>query len=271
MSEAVNLVKSRTSGKLYVEKRVRTDGGNEKYARAEISALGRLGRESRHINFMVQYAFSHHFITFILEYCEGGSLRDKMTAYAMSKRTFSSDYLWHILVSIARGLAYMHFGILDAWDPRPVSSSWNTTCHLDLKLDNIFITSSDQRGGFPRVVIGDFGCVVTMQDIISGRASSKHQDAGNQDWFAPEHLAKVVGSRRTRLGPESDIWQAGAVIQCLAQFLPEPDRGRLNSEYPVGSRYSGMLNAMVEELCHKDWRRRPSALKVVRAIERMMS
>ena len=148
----------------------------------------------------------------ILEYCDQRSLGDLMVSYARSRQSFSSEYLWHILLSITKGLAYMHEGIADVTrDTRPFSRSWIPTFHLDLKPDNIFLASSGQRGSHPRVVIGDFGGVVTARDIDVRKASPRPQDLGNPYWNTPEHQEGVVGLYGVRYGPESDIWQTGAI------------------------------------------------------------
>jgi serine/threonine protein kinase len=123
---AVRLVKSRRSGRLYVEKRVRTQGNNYLCAKNELAALRRFGCTSRNLNYMVNTWQTPSHLTFILEYCDGGNLADFVYKRAKEGRTFSSEHLCHVLASVAKGLAFMHQGLVSDGNGgmRSVSSNW---------------------------------------------------------------------------------------------------------------------------------------------------
>jgi serine/threonine protein kinase len=138
------------------------------------------------------------------------------------------------------------------------------TCHLDLKLDNIFLTSVGAGSRYQRVVIGDFGCSISKSNIVRGEASKRHQPMGN-DLFQPPEGWK--GDMPPSYGPETDVWATGAIIRAMAIFLELPHRARLESSAPVGRNFDPELILVVSKMCRRDWRQRPSAARVVGMME----
>ena len=207
MSEAVNLVQDQRSGKLFVEKRFRADGFHASRAAAELRALQRV--RSPNLNYMVTHLRGPRdaYCTFVLEYCDAGSLEDAIKHYRESRHNVPEKFVWHALAGISYGLAFLHHGIRDAArDPRPIGD-WNTTCHLDLQPCNVFLSTTNQEGHYPRIVVGDFGCAIMQSDIILGMEHPRQPMFRTPDWYPPEGLAHVVGPSRTRYGPATDVWQ----------------------------------------------------------------
>ncbi|KAK5172763.1 uncharacterized protein LTR77_002883 [Saxophila tyrrhenica] len=112
MSCSVNLVRSRRSGTLYVEKRIPASGEMKKYARAKLEELVRFGRASRHTTYLVDDYRERGHIVLIPEYCDLGSCNDLMED--TDGIPLPEDYLWHILKDIAKGLVFIHRGIADS-------------------------------------------------------------------------------------------------------------------------------------------------------------
>lgn len=79
----------------------------------------------------------------------------------------------------------------------------------------------------------------------------------------------MVGGSRTRYGSETDIWQMGATIHSICRLLKRPDPSiyRLGSwSASCGRRYGERLNGAVAWCCFPDWRKRPSAFKLLKEV-----
>ena len=269
MSEAVTLVKK--NGKLFITKRVRADGYRMKLTMAELKVLQSLSREKpNNLNYLVdhQWGPQNLHITFVLEYCDGGSLSDKIEQYQKNGGNALTAFAWHCLLGISNALAFLHHGIRDPLRDHK-DSSWNSTFHLDLKPCNVFFSAKDQRGPYPRVVVGDFGCAITARDIRDGLADPRHQRWGTPVWYPPEGLSGVVGPSHTRYGCETDVWQMGATIHALCRRLDSHSRRHLDSDSPCGGQYGATLNSTINQ-CTKNWKKRWTAAEVARKVHEVV-
>ena len=126
------------------------------------------------------------------EYCAGGDL-----SRYQDGRT-DEDLLWHVFMSVAAALAYMHYGLRSG--SRTVSRPHTefSVIHRDVKPDNIFLKERRTADNpFPDVVLGDFGCATL---------SEYPKKDGDRRYMAPE------GSQ----SPESDVWALGSSIYYMA-------------------------------------------------------
>ena len=171
MSEAINVVREKKTGKVFVEKRVLLQGVRRSRAVAELKTLRRI-QGSKNLNDMVTHLWNEQmrFCSFILKYCDRGTLDAVIGRSLKTGSRLPEDLMWHVLVGMAKGLSYLHHGIRDSSRDR-ADGRWNSICHLDIKPCNVFLSSKGQEGRYPRVVIGDFGCAITISDIISGKVS----------------------------------------------------------------------------------------------------
>ena len=265
MSEAILVVRDKRHGKLYIAKRV--SGRDSSRTMAELNTLYRIP-QGQNLNYMVdQFCNSRRtHLTFILEYCDGGTLHDMIQQHRRSGRKISEAFLWHAMLGIANALAFLHWGIINAeYGQQPVYG-WNTICHLDIKPQNVFLSNIDQRGSYPRIVLGDFGCATSHLDIYLGMADPRVQEAGTPSWYPPEGEARIVGASRVRYSPASDIWQLGATISTIGRLIDVPDKSGLRTKSAVGSSYSPMLNASVGQLSMRNPNDRPDAARIVRKV-----
>ena len=133
MSEAVNLVRSERSGRVYVEKRVRIDMSRRQRTLAELSALRRV-EQGRNLNQLHTYLWDERagLCTFVLEYFDRGSLEKSIEDNRGSGQFYPDMFVWHVLTGISSALAFLHRGVRDVARDRPVKG-WDVTCHLDLK------------------------------------------------------------------------------------------------------------------------------------------
>lgn len=259
MSTGVFIVKQHRTSKKFVAKQVRADGSHRQRAIAELETLKRI-RRGQGLNIMEEYFWnsSRTQITFILEYCDNGTLDDIIQVCRRRRSTISEGFIWHVVLSIAKALAFLHHGVDATRSGSRAVTHWNSVCHLDIKPKNVFLSNSGRSSAGYSVVLGDFGCAVAQSDIYNGLASSRRQQAGTPGWTPPE----------SRYGPGTDIWQLGAVVQVLARLLSLPDMSRLGTRSPVGSVYSSSMNSIVGEMTDREWRRRPDAIELLRIVAR---
>ncbi|KAK4554981.1 hypothetical protein LTR86_007747 [Recurvomyces mirabilis] len=262
MSDAVNVVEDTRSRKLYVEKRIGVNGNSVTYKRveAEIHAL-RTVRGVPNLNQIVTSLDQPPNISMILEFCDQGSLEQKLKDKVNRDSKFEERYIWHTFLSMAQALAFLHHGISAPGD-RP-GRGWDMIWHLDIKPCNVFLSSTHIPGSLPRVVLGDFGCSVTESSVRSGMEHPRLQGYGTPDWYPPEGLPQIAGPGRTRYGPETDIWQLGAMIHTLCRLIRSPDRTMVTSGNSCGRAYSSTLNYEVGKCVCPEFERRPTARELL--------
>lgn len=88
---------------------------------------------------------------------------------------------------------------------------------MDVKPSNIFLTSQYQGAfPYPRVVLGDFGCSTTLEEMALGRSEPwicSWQDTNFEPPEAPEFNLR------------SDVFQIGLVLFCLMFVEDVPYEG----------------------------------------------
>lgn len=269
MSQSVNLVQKHNTGELFIEKTIRADKSHKIRANSELGCFLRTSNKSMHLNRLEEHFWGpqNRELTFVLEYCDRGTLIDLIRDTRKRGNIIPEDYIFHIMMGIAKALACLHEGGADAThdDAKAASPKWNSTWHLDIKPDNVFLSSSGQTGPYPRVVLGDFGCAVTANDVRDGTEDANRQTTGMPRWFPPEGDL-TIGVGRTRYGAESDMWQLGALIQVLCLQTSKPNRAMLSTAKPVGGDYGRALNRYVKKLTQVDWTKRLTAVELVRKL-----
>ena len=259
MSEAILIVKKH--GKEYIAKRV--SGHDNSRATAELNTLRHIP-QGQNLNYMVEHFWdpTRTHITFTLEYCEGGTLYDKIQRRRTSGRRISETFLWHAMLGIANALAFLHSGIMDAANGQQRVQGWDTICHLDIKPQNVFLLNSGLSGSYARIVLGDFGCATAHSDILNGLTNPRVQEVGTPGWYPPECEA------RRNYGPKADIWMLAATIQTLGRLVDVPNRSRLGTDSAVKSSYSPTLNSSVRDMSARSDNARPDAATIVREVRR---
>ncbi|KAK5136793.1 hypothetical protein LTR08_002089 [Meristemomyces frigidus] len=274
MSDGVNLIRNAARGTLYVEKRIKVVRESRRQrALAEIAVLTQVrdAGGSYATNTLVESFWDRasSYCHIILEYCNQGALDGTIDRYVEARHQVPEDFCWHVLTGLTKALCFIHSGLdleLANAKPRP---GWNTICHLDIKPGNIFLTSTGQTGGYPRVVLGDFGCAVTWNDIRSGKESREILYQGTEEWMPPELEPNdhgIVG----KYGMPTDVWQMGGVIQVVCRLMDVPDQESVGRNRPCGRAYSKDLNNMVCSVMHKEYAKRPRAIDMVGELKRLM-
>ena len=147
----VSLVKSNLTGKYFAMKEINLQQSilksspiNQSYALDEGFKLTKLGLD--HENIVKYYTSYLHgeCIFWIMDYCDGGTLRDRLNLYAKQAKWLEESLIWYWSMQIMRGLKYLHGkGVI----------------HRDLKPDNVYV---DGRRGLCK--IGDFGFAKLLVD-----------------------------------------------------------------------------------------------------------
>ncbi|EMC99652.1 hypothetical protein BAUCODRAFT_30025 [Baudoinia panamericana UAMH 10762] len=264
MTDGVYLIKNIKNGHVLVEKRLtlRSLARQQRIA-AEIAALRQIvgGGAPYSVNFLVDEAHDTliNCTSLILEHCDRGSLCDVIEKSLAERMQLTENYVWHVLAGLSKALLFIHYGFDVDRAHIPEPTDWNTLCHLDIKPANVFLSSVNTIGPFPRVVLGDFGCVVTYKDILSGKAYRDLQKQGTPGWFPPEIKASSFGGWDGKYGMPTDIWQAGAVMQSMCRLVSNPDMTSVEKGRACGRLYSPELNGVVNACMLKDIARRPTA------------
>ncbi|KAM3424755.1 hypothetical protein BST61_g6739 [Cercospora zeina] len=262
-SEAVNLVQA-SNGQLFVEKRIRRRGRSI-LAERELRTLAAITNgygPGRHLNTMVGHTMidGGDGISLILEYCDGGSVDELLSKSIKAKRQIPEVAIWNIVYGAAAGLAFLHDGIKSI-APGKIHEKilgHETISHLDVKPQNLFLRSGGIYG-LPQVVLGDFGCAVSLREIQKGEESSREQRCGTPAWYPPE------GKGRISYGTKTDMWALGLTIFCLCRMVYDPSMRNYSRESLCGRAYGRRLNELVRALTAGDMRRRPAAREVASA------
>lgn len=269
MSLGIFLVKNKKTDIYFVEKRIRIDTPDRQArAQAEIDVLFQLfhGGASHHVNFIVEkfWESTSPYCSLVLEYCDDGSLSDSINRHLQRGMRPSESFVWHILAGLTKALCFTHYGLnldVEGQKPRP---NWNVICHLDIKPCNIFLDTRIRTGAYPRVVLGDFGCAVTYNDIQTSKADRSVQNYGTPGWLAPEtHLQPSLNGIQGHYGMPTDIWQAGASVQALCWREIRPNQRLADDGTPCGDGYSTDLNDVIAFCMHRDVLKRPRAKDLV--------
>lgn len=145
---------------------------NRSYALDEGLKLRQLNA-TQHRNIIKYYKSYLHgeCIYWIMEYCDGGTLKDRLQLYSKSEKRLSEDLVWYWSLHILNGIKYMHAkGII----------------HRDLKPDNVYIES--KRGVCK---IGDFGFAkILVETSITENTSVRYLKLDESDEFTSKKFKK---------------------------------------------------------------------------------
>eukprot|EP00029_Vermamoeba_vermiformis_P009922 TRINITY_DN510_c0_g3_i1.p1 TRINITY_DN510_c0_g3~~TRINITY_DN510_c0_g3_i1.p1 ORF type:complete len:1064 (+),score=137.54 TRINITY_DN510_c0_g3_i1:207-3398(+) len=130
----------------------------------------------------------------ILEFCDGGSLDDKL--FNLS-HTITAQQQIDIVLGIAKGLYHLHK---------------NNIVHRDLAVRNILMNNNAPK-------ISDFGLSRQVGEQQKGTTKS---NVGPVRWMAPESLKKMVYSTK------SDVWTFGIVVyEIVARREPHSEADQM--------------------------------------------
>ena len=146
------LVRSNRNGKCLAMKEIDLDQFilkcsiiNKAYALDEGLKLLHLGIDHPNVVKYYESFMFNNFIYWIMDYCDGGTLKDRINLYVKNENSFEEDLIWFWSLQIFNAIKYLHGkGVI----------------HRDLKPDNVFIENK-----FGSCKIGDFGLAKVLVDI----------------------------------------------------------------------------------------------------------
>lgn len=200
----IELVRSRSDGLLRVKKIIPSNR-----AQQEVDALLCL-RDHPFVNKLIQFDTMRVgvelAVVLFLEYCDCGSLQGVIRRSITERRQrLPEAFIWHVFKSMAKALAYLHYGINEFNPSHEDERNWNFVLHRDLKPHNIFLkTESDARKPYPRVILGDFGASTCRSNLQERRLLRRYPSIMTLAYTPPE---------APRYDRKSDVWALAASIQ----------------------------------------------------------
>jgi hypothetical protein len=125
---------------------------------------------------------------FVMEFCEGGSLAERIKRGQLSPRQAAE-----LVATVAQAVAHAHA---------------NNVIHRDLKPENVLLA----KDGTPKVA--DFGLAKRLD--VGGNRTQTGAVLGTPSYMAPEQAAGEV----RRVGPLCDVWALGGLLYFLLSGRP---------------------------------------------------
>lgn len=221
---------------------------------------------SPHINFLHKALINGvpGHASLILEYCEMGNIQSMINTNGMEDAIVAEGFVWHVVASVTKALCFLHEGV-DVYkhDATPIDS-WNPICHLDIKPDNVYLTNKHRNADYPRVVLGDLGCAVTRDDVVSGRVNRECPHQFTPSIVPPENRLEGDISRwKGKYGLVTDMWQLGGLMQVMCTKAHQPSLSKAKTMHACGPQYSFKANEIAWRLMHTDCTRRPKATELM--------
>ncbi|XP_033104672.1 serine/threonine-protein kinase Nek11-like [Anneissia japonica] len=181
------------------------------------------------------------FFCIITEYCEGGDLSDKITAWKKAGKRFDQGVVMDWFVQLVLAVQHMH--------KRKV-------LHRDLKTSNIFLKNN-------MIKIGDFG----ISRVLMGTTDYASTFIGTPYYMSPEVL------KHEGYNSKSDLWSVACILYeiCALQHAFE-GQSLMGIMYKIveGNKpeipdaYHQNLRQLIQRLLEKDPSKRPSATEITK-------
>ncbi len=243
---SVYLVRSKKNKKLLALKTVLLDENRKNRTKQMVLRESNILSELKHPNIV---AFHESFfdendehLCIIQDYCDGGTLDEKIEDAARSQEYFSEKQIMQWFIQISMAVQYMHS---------------QKILHRDLKTQNVFMM---KKGNMCK--LGDFGISKTMGATFDVASTC----VGTPCYLSPEMCQDIPYTSK------ADVWALGCMLYEMCALKPAFDANNLISlfykivkgEYPrIPEHYSEALSEFVKAVLVKDSDNRPSALQLL--------
>ncbi|KAK9893173.1 kinase-like protein [Cystobasidium minutum MCA 4210] len=179
----VHLVQHRESNKMSAMKvsKFKVTGKYQQMIRNELDIMAKLKHDN--IARLEETYIYENRLCIVMEYCEGGDLRELISKHVASDAKVPTAKSWSILAQLVAALHYCHHG------PAPV-------LHRDIKPENVLITASGM------IKLADFGLAKALVD----ERKTAESTVGTLPYMAPELLGRGTYNHK------ADIWSLGCLM-----------------------------------------------------------
>ncbi|XP_072024881.1 LOW QUALITY PROTEIN: serine/threonine-protein kinase Nek11-like [Amphiura filiformis] len=181
------------------------------------------------------------FFCIITEYCEGGDLDDKITAWKKAGKSFDTSVIMDWFVQLVLAVQHMHK---------------RRVLHRDLKTRNIFLKRN-------MIKIGDFG----ISRVLMGTTDMASTFTGTPYYMSPEVL------KHEGYNSKSDVWSIACILYelCALQHAFE-GQSLMGVMYKIvegktpeiPSQYDRSIQEILNVMLERDPSKRPSAAEVTK-------
>jgi len=204
------------------------------------------------------------------EFCDGGSLDQKLADARQDGRVFSEEELHRLLLHIGKGLKYIHSRQL---------------VHLDIKPANIFLSVDPDMEPIPSSISADSGAGsgdAATSELANSHIRYKIGDLGHMTpiqwgtcptegdcrYMAPEFLQMELDTNHLS---KADLYSTGMTLYEAAALVPLPRNSEDDPIYeklkhgllPPLPNYSKIFHKLLRTLVNKDPAKRITAAKLV--------
>ncbi|XP_063951532.1 serine/threonine-protein kinase Nek11-like [Lytechinus pictus] len=181
------------------------------------------------------------FFCIITEYCEGGDLDDKITAWKKAGKKFDQNVIMDWFVQLSLAVQHMHK---------------RRVLHRDLKTRNIFLKKN-------MIKIGDFG----ISRVLMGTTDMASTFTGTPYYMSPEVL------KHEGYNSKSDVWSIACILYelCALQHAFE-GQSLMGVMYKIvegktpeiPNKYDKNIQEILNVMLNRDPAKRPSAAEVTK-------
>jgi calcium-dependent protein kinase len=187
---SVYLIKSRYSNQIRCMKRIsKTNLEDIEAIKTELRILS--DSDNPFIITVIEVYSSNTNFDIVMEFCEGGSLFDRINLLLSKNKCFTADQAAEIIRQIIIALNYAHA---------------NNIVHRDIKLENILFLNKDENDF--RLKIIDFG----LSKYFDGKRRMKEKQ-GTIYYISPEIL-------KGNYDEKCDIWSSGVLLYIMLIGVP---------------------------------------------------